>query len=1131
MQTRTPIAPPADAAWETRRVTAGGREHAVLVLPASGGFHCLPKRPTLAVRPGGEPRFGLTLVLRRAPSPAEPSIWPLIDHALLTFAVGAAVPTEVLDALAHDLGAPCVPLPAGRATFALGAGGDPLAQAEGAGPEPEVALSAMLERDQALAALTAFQGGPSALVVAGSLTYRVTPRPLSVHLTGRWSDVYDALRQRADASGALPRAVLDDELRTLVATGVVASNGLLATGLTVDAAVVDVLRRAAGFILVQRTPDVYGLRDRGPGLMPLDVEDTVQGAAEAAVRIAGPLAGVLHPTVDGWEADRLVTLVAPDSDTSPGLREVPKLVRSAPASRAMPAASLRLVDRGSHLESLQLALSPTRAPTAGVAGLIRGDAARPIRIDPDVIDHEADDVVIVPDPDSGGDPVEEQYDSLPVVEDPAAAVFRDAAVADQSWYAPGYALALPSPGQDPAASPFRFSLAAKGVTTGPGLATGLEGQITVTLDQLAPDGATPGGAATRFWAGSAACVPIVNPSVTLEVPFRESGSADTRTQTFVAAVEQTADGLTARVDLLDDWVRLAYGALSYPGFQAVPARLRIAYAFRAYVPRGPDLQLDYAFGGKIAQTLIGDPVFVDPPVGELAVDPTEPVAVLPGPVPPDPVLLDPVFEPEALTLKLGASALRLEREAGPRPRALPAPVVRAAAVRARPAGVELAEVRPQLAVARPPLRGSRRPPLPRYLARTIVREHVVDVLLPCSTYGGFYLQRTATGDEPIGCRDVLRLGETDYRQYEEIEALATSELRVFRSLQQPGRFLVVPAAYRITRYGPAEPPDRAYRPVILLYGIVDPPAPDRYFLAATLQPDIAPCSLRDLRAALVPYTPHGHDPALDLPTDPGVQATTGYSWALPAGIDQPVVHQVWDTFQVSVSTGLANALALTTLIERSGLEGAVDFTLPSGMRLTSRLVLDTQVAGPWEVGPLQVTLAGDQATVVNRGEQPVQLQELVVGGGARAGDRIAAAQRLAPGAAATVAAGAGAQDLCARYARVPAALTLKQLNVFVEDVQANVLFVSLVAFANHDLAALGITARLSGTEHDYAMTLADGQTGAIDMTLPLTTYLDNQLLEFQVTKHLTGGDVVPMPWRSWDLKSQGAVVSITPDMV
>ena len=57
---------------------------------------------------------------------------------------------------------------------------------------------------------------------------------------------------------------------------------------------------------------------------------------------------------------------------------------------------------------------------------------------------------------------------------------------------------------------------------------------------------------------------------------------------------------------------------------------------------------------------------------------------------------------------------------------------------------------------------------------------------------------------------------------------------------------------------------------------------------------------------------------------------------------------------------------ISTQHVRAGLEGAVDFTLASGVRLTSRLVLDTQVAGPWEAGPLAVTAAGDQATVVNR---------------------------------------------------------------------------------------------------------------------------------------------------------------------
>ena len=94
----------------------------------------------------------------------------------------------------------------------------------------------------------------------------------------------------------------------------------------------------------------------------------------------------------------------------------------------------------------------------------------------------------------------------------------------------------------------------------------------------------------------------------------------------------------------------------------------------------------------------------------------------------------------------------------------------------------------------------------RYVAQTVVREQVLDVVMPCATYGGLYLQRTATGEEPIGCQDALRLGETTSASTRSSRSYATAALRVFRSLQQPGRFLVVPAAYRITRYEPGSPP-------------------------------------------------------------------------------------------------------------------------------------------------------------------------------------------------------------------------------------------------------------------------------------------------------------------------------------
>jgi hypothetical protein len=232
-----------------------------------------------------------------------------------------------------------------------------------------------------------------------------------------------------------------------------------------------------------------------------------------------------------------------------------------------------------------------------------------------------------------------------------------------------------------------------------------------------------------------------------------------------------------------------------------------------------------------------------------------------------------------------------------------------------------------------------------------------------------------------------------------------------------------------------------------------------------------------------------------------------------------------------VSTGLVNALALTALIESGGLTGQVTFGLLDGLSLTSQLVLDTDVIGPWSSGPVQVRLFETKATLTNRTEQKVNVSDLEVGSGPRRGERIAAELALGPGASDEVDVGDQAVDVFAIYEPVPQKLTLEQLNVFVEDVATNVLLVNLVDYGTHGLASLEVTAHLKGVNHDYTVTLADGQSGEIDMTLPLTTYLNDQVLEFRLTKHMRSGEVASIGWLSWDLKSQGTIVSITPQMV
>ena len=175
-----------------------------------------------------------------------------------------------------------------------------------------------------------------------------------------------------------------------------------------------------------------------------------------------------------------------------------------------------------------------------------------------------------------------------------------------------------------------------------------------------------------------------------------------------------------------------------------------------------------------------------------------------------------------------------------------------------------------------------------YSTRTLVHQDRPDASMPCAELGGHYREETATGEVEIGCQDVLRLGSIAYRQYDEVTALANARRRVYRSLAQPGRFLVLPAAYRVTRYGQSEG-DRAYRPVILVYSVVDATAGSRYFLSASLQPDLTEAEQEELLEQLVSLTTAGHDPSLDFPTDPAVQATVSYRWAIPSQLSTPTV--------------------------------------------------------------------------------------------------------------------------------------------------------------------------------------------------------------------------------------------------
>jgi hypothetical protein len=1126
----------------------------ILAVPDAGVdglYHCLPARPLVAVEPTEEPAFSLTVVLDRQPSPSESSIHPFVEQALLGLGLTLRIPDRVLAGLSVQHR----PLFARRVAFSLEDGeGSALASADSSGANASAALSATLRREEALGVLSAVVGEPSGLAVRARVSFRTAGAPTVIRLTGSWAAVYDVLGTRIDRGGAISRGDVEAAFGEMVDSGVVGLEGPWPLDRETLSASFRIFLRAAVIILDHEDPESapddpaarFPLKDRPHPLVPLDVSQSTSEAALREVDVLSPLEDVLSAALEGRDLSRFVGLVGPRGGS--GVSPVPRLVRSSRSrARGSARAGAALVaGNEASLRSLAVALSPDRDVSIPAAALASADVAirRPIGL-AHVAAWAVDDMVLVAEP--GG----EAPRSLPVVEDPAAPVWVDRMDAGRFWYPPSFVLRSPEPNQDPETSPFRFSFIRSGLTAG--LATGLSGMVRFTLERTRSDATR--AALTERGDPPADPVPTGNLSVTLEIPFRETGTGRTAGQTFVAAIEDAGDQIVATVDLLDDWVRLAYGALAYPDFQAQPARIRVAYAIQAYRPVEPG-GTQVAFGGKLSSIgavasvaeltdRAGQPVFV---AGDRSLRSSGAVITLGA----EPAVAGSRSRPRRGSPLVHATPVAETRsrsrdmEPPARPMLLGGALglvahgTMAAAVSEAAIHVPLTVMASPEVVLSPVVLQALQET--EYAVQTVVREEAPEAQFPCASLGAFYVQSSPGGDAPVGCQDVLRLGEIRYRQYEEITELRDPRFGVYRSLQQPGRFLVVPKAYRITRYGPSEPGDRAFRPVILLYalfpGMTDedgvpagaPEAP-RYFLTATLQPDIPYHARRDLMERLGPFTPHGKDVQLDYPTDPAIQSRLSYRWALPQGIEEPTVRLVWDTFQVSVSTGLDDALVLTTMIETGGLSGDVTFELNDGLALTSALVLDTSVVGPWAAGPVTSSLSASRVKLTNRIERAVNVLDVVLEREGAPRQRVPVDATIDPDEDIDVVVEtSGVAEAYPVYEVVPGRLSLEQLNVFTEDITAQVVFVNQVNYANHDLASLGLEARVKGVQGTHRATMGSGQSCAVELTLPLTGYLEARVIEFQVTKTTTSGSVSRTPWLTWSLED-GAVVGVTWELI
>ncbi|MGB3296580.1 MAG: hypothetical protein WBB01_26640 [Phormidesmis sp.] len=1050
-----------------------------------------------------------------------------------------------------------------QATIALTVGQAESAQVltsmQASGTEGRAALSATLERSETLNVLAALAGQTSPLELRAEVGYRVAAAAQKVRLYGLWAAIYDVLETYADAQGELSLTQLKQAVADMLDAQVLsvfrADEPTAEPAANVDRdALFEMFMRLSAVILSRRSPPTsptsaeasspearYGLRGRPHESFALNYTQTLSGASQQSRVLSAPLAEVIGQALAERDWDQFVHLVSSGQAAGGGVEPVPHRVktRSDQPSRTSRRGSkpLQLAAIKGSIQSVTSTIRPVVKPTVV--------ATKPIfihqpvsELKPQPIQHGVlDDVILEL-------PHRQPVRSLPVVTNRLAPIWRDRKGLGQYWYAPVFEVVQPAASHSPDSSPFLFEYERTGVTAAG--APALQATIRFTLRaemstqtkaaagklQLPTDRAVPtenlsvlpqGG----FHSNPSALkmVPTDNLSILLQVPFVDDRTGQVKTHPFKATLQKKGDKLIATVKLINEWVRLCYGAIAKAEFQEIPLKLSAAYTFEAYVPvRQQDFEI--AFGGKALQTqVVYSAADADQLTGYAYLD------------------------AKALTYRLPDSEIRFQREA----RRLPDSDARSVSERSATAvigadkrdfsqhGATLITARPSFSVlpqtsirpVAPKPQLTARPsiasllPQVQYATRTQVRRESHDVLYPCNTLGNLYREKLGTTSAAIGCRDALQLGQTHYRQYEEIAELRDPQYSVYRSLSQPGQFLVVPLQYCITRQS-ASVPD-AYRPLIILYASIDPDNPVNNWLTldVTLQPDLPPYMRRALLARLASYDPA---PAIQYPTEIPVEQIE-YDWSL--GSREIVVSNrpIGPFVQVSMEMDPVTWQLQLARLEATGIHGSMRLTLPDGSTLHASLLLQlTQIGGPWDTGPIEIGRAGDRLRLTNKIERPIDISDLVAYQGSGVASTVPLEISLLPDATESVIAPPAA-DIYPRYRLPPAdPTTIREIRSFVEDIHRNFVFMNLISFDNHQLIRLEIQARIKDVVGVYtAQVTEDMPIAEIEVTLPLTTYLESHVLQFRVTKVFSAGtpSAPTTPWLDLNFDTNGNVVSLT----
>ncbi len=165
----------------------------------------------------------------------------------------------------------------------------------------------------------------------------------------------------------------------------------------------------------------------------------------------------------------------------------------------------------------------------------------------------------------------------PVIND-VDGLLRDRSHPSRRWFVPSFVFDPPARGDAAEDATFSFRVAGEGHTTDGREA--IEATISLTLRETMSDAAQK--AAADIDPEHVEPVPLEDLRVRLGIPFRDPGTEERIEYHPAESVDRSNGLLRVTFALRDQWARMAYGALSTPGFQSRPPHLVVAATYRGW---------------------------------------------------------------------------------------------------------------------------------------------------------------------------------------------------------------------------------------------------------------------------------------------------------------------------------------------------------------------------------------------------------------------------------------------------------------------------------------------------------------------------------------------------------------------